>query len=367
MRVAIIHYWLVGMRGGERVIEQLCQLYPQADIYTHVVNPDALSDVLRAHRIETTWISKLPFAERLYQAYLPFMPRALEELDLTSYDLVISSESGPAKGVIVHPDARHVCYCHSPMRYIWDQYGFYTKDLNPIKRAVFARVAHKLRMWDVTSAARVDRFVANSSFIAERIQRYYRRDADVIAPPVDTDYFAPSPDGPKDFYLFVSELVGYKRADLVVEAFNALGLPLMVIGDGEQMEHLQRIAKPNVTLRGRQPRAELKAAFAACKALVFPAEEDFGIVPVEAMASGRPVIAYAGGGARDTVKPGVSGVTFPAQTVEALIDAVRGFEDTAADFDSDAIVRHAASFSEARFRDAFAAVAAEVMADSPRR
>jgi len=366
MRVAIIHYWLVGMRGGERVVEQLCKLYPQADIYTHVVDRDAISDVLRAHRIETTWISKLPFAAKMYQSYLPFMPRALEELDLTSYDLVISSESGPAKGVITHPDARHICYCHSPMRYIWDQYHFYTKDLNPIKRAVFARIAHQLRIWDVTSAARVDRFVANSSFVAERIQRFYRRDADVVAPPVDTDYFAPSPEGPQDFYLFVSELVGYKRADLVVEAFNALGLPLMVIGDGEQMAHLKTIAGPNVTLRGRQPRSELKTAFAACKALIFPAEEDFGIVPVEAMASGRPVIAYAGGGARDTVSPGLSGLTFDAQTKDSLCEAVRRFEQTSETFSSADIVAHAQQFSAERFRAEFSAIADDVMSGAQR-
>lgn len=352
-RVALIHYWLVGMRGGEKVLEALCRMYPQADIFTHVYDPDKISDTINAHRVFPTSVSKLPMARRLYQSYLPFMPRALEEIDLTGYDLVISSEAGPAKGVIPPPDAFHLCYCHSPMRYLWDQYHVYRNNAGRLSRMALPMIAHRLRGWDVTSAARVDAFAANSGHVADRIRKYWRRDAQVVHPPVDISAFSPAPeDEAGDFYLWAGELAPYKRPDLAVEAFNRLGLPLRVIGGPDTTrQRLARSANDNVTLLGRVPFDELRANLARCRALIFPGEEDFGIVPVEAMASGRPVIAYDRGGARDTVVPGQTGLLFKDQSVEGLMTAVQQFEaHRMFDVTPETLTAHAARFSEAAFR-----------------
>ncbi|TFL18394.1 glycosyltransferase [Jannaschia formosa] len=350
-RVALIHYWLTGMRGGEKVLESLCRMYPQADIFTHVVDHPAISDTLRAHPIRQTWISRLPAAKRRYQAYLPLMPRALEALDLTGYDLVISSEAGPAKGVIAPPDAYHLCYCHSPMRYIWDQYHTYRDDTGPVQRAAMSVFAHRLRQWDVTSAARVDAFAANSNHVAARIGKYWRRDATVVHPPVAVEDFAPSPET-GDFYLWAGELSSYKRPDMAVEAFNRLGLPLVVIGGPDPtVERLKARARSNVTFLGRTPFATLKDHLARCRAVIFPGEEDFGIVPVEAMASGRPVIAYGRGGALDTVVDGETGLLFPEQSVDAMVAAIERFEaERLWDVDPARLVAHAQGFSEDAFR-----------------
>lgn len=350
MRVALIHYWLTNMRGGERVLEALCEMFPQATIFTHVVDRSKLSATLNGHEIKTTFISKFPFATSQYQKLLPFMPRALEEIDLSDFDLVISSESGPAKGVVTRPDAFHLCYCHSPMRYIWDLYPHYLDSAGFLARQVFPGIAHRLRTWDVTSAARVDQFAANSNFVKRRIEKFYRRDSAVIHPPVAVEEFARARvERPADYYLAAGELVGYKRFDLVVDAFSKLGLPLMVIGDGEQKKDLQRRAGTSVEFLGRVDFTELKRRFGECKALVFPGEEDFGIVPVEVMATGRPVIAYGRGGALDTVVDGETGILFDSQIVDSLIDAVSRFEKMS--FDSDAIYKHATGFSGDVFKD----------------
>lgn len=359
MRVALIHYWLTNMRGGERVLEAFCEMFPEATIFTHVVDRSNLSATLNQHDIQTTFISKFPFARSQYQKLLPFMPRALEELDLSEFDLVISSESGPAKGVITRPDAFHLCYCHSPMRYIWDLYPHYLNSAGFLARQAFPGIAHRLRTWDVTTAARVDQFVANSNFVKQRINKFYRRDSAVIFPPVAVSEFAKARiDAPGEYYLAAGELVGYKRFDLVVDAFTKLGLPLVVIGDGEQSKDLQRRAGPSVKFLGRVDFGELKRRFGECKALVFPGEEDFGIVPVEVMATGRPVIAYGRGGALDTVVEGTSGMLFEHQTVEALIEAVTAFEKM--DFDRDAILEHANGFSG----DVFKARVAELLSQN---
>ena len=300
MRVAIVHYWLVGMRGGEKVLEEFCRLYPQADIFTHVFVPEKTSALIKRHRITTTFIGRLPFAAKLYQKYLPLMPAALEELDLTGYDLVISSESGPAKGVITHPNAVHVCYCHSPMRYLWDQYQTYRGNAGRLTRLFMSLTMPPLRIWDVASAARVDCFVANSSFIARRIAKAYRRDATVIFPPVDIDAFTIAEAPRRDFYLCAGQLVPYKRVDLAVAACTRLGRRLV------------------------------------------------------AMASGRPVIAYGSGGALDTVVEGETGVFFHEQTVDALQVAMERGERIENDFDPQRIRRHARGFSSEVFRDRFA-------------
>jgi len=341
------------MRGGEKVLEELCQMFPQADIFTHVYVPDKISDTIKAHRIQTTSVAKLPFAQRLYQSYLPFMPRALEEIDLTGYDLVISSESGPAKGVIVPPDAYHLCYCHSPMRYLWDQYHVYKNSAGRLSRLVLPHVAHRLRGWDVTSAARVDAFAANSNHVAARIGKYWRREAEIVFPPVDIEAFAPVPQSEVgDFYLWAGELAPYKRPDLMVEAFNQLGLPLVVIGGPDASRtQLEKQAKGNITFLGRASFDTLRDKLARCRALIFPGEEDFGIVPVEAMASGRPVIAFDRGGARDTVIDGETGLLFKEQSVEGLVAAVREFEARKLyEVSSEKLTAHVRKFSKTAFR-----------------
>ena len=352
MRVAIVHYWLVGMRGGERVLEQLCLMFPDADIYTHVCDREKLSPLLRRHRIRETFIARLPGAKKHYQKYLPLMPYALEQLDLSSYDLVLSSESGPAKGVICNPDTPHLCYTHSPMRYIWDQYHAYREGLNWPMRMLWTVVSHKLRIWDVAAANRVDRYVANSSFVARRVMRCWGREADVVHPPVDLEAYRPAPapgaDAPS---LFLSALVPYKRADLAIEACKLLGRRLKIVGSGSEMERLKKLAGPGVEFLGRVPDGEMRALYHSCRALLFPGVEDFGIVPLEAMACGRPVLAYGRGGALDTVKEGVSGLLFDAQTAESLAEAMRRFEtEMEPSLDPERVAAHAQSFGPGQFR-----------------
>lgn len=361
MKVALVHYWLVTMRGGEKVLEELCRLYPQADIFTHVVAPERLSDTIRTHRITTSFIARLPGAVRHYQKYLPLMPLALEQLDLRGYDLVISSESGPAKGVITTEDTLHLCYCHTPMRYLWGMYHDYRETTGAFTRAIMGPAFSYLRQWDVASAARVDHFIANSITVQRRIAKTWRRAADVIHPPVAVEDFSPGAAG--DFYLLAGQMVPYKRAAVAVTAFNRMGKTLVVAGDGSELPKLKRIAGPTVRIAGPQTQESLRDLYATCRALIFPGTEDFGIVPVEAMASGKPVIAYDKGGVRDTVNDGITGILYPDPGVDGLIAAVTRFEREASLFDSAIIRARAERFSAARFRDQFAALAEAKMAD----
>ncbi len=333
------------------MLEQVLRLFPDADIFTHVYDPAGVSDLIRARPVRTTLISRLPASRKLYQKYLPLMPLALEELDLSAYDLVISFEAGPAKGVITGPDTLHVCYCHSPMRYLWDLYPQYKRTAGLLSRLAMPVFFPWLRTWDVASAARVDHFIANSDFIRRRIMKVYRRDASVVHPPAPVERFQPSADvGPG--YLWVGELAPYKRADIAVEAFTRLGLPLTVVGDGAMARTVRRGAGGNVQFITRLDFAGLREAYAKCRALVFTAEEDFGIVPVEVMASGRPVLAFGAGGALETVVPQVTGMFFGPQTVEGLVDGIRRFESWLPSFDPLDAIAHAARFSEIRFRSA---------------
>lgn len=355
MRVALIHYWLVTWRGGERVLKAIGDLFPGADLFTHVADPALIAREFPGRSVRSTFIARLPFARRGYQRYLPLMPLALEQLDLRDYDLVISSESGPAKGVIVAPHATHLCYCHSPMRYLWDRYHEYYGAAGPITRLAMAPAFHSMRTWDQVSAQRVDHFVANSAFVASRIRKYYRRDAEVIHPPVAVERFgAHSAVATEDFYLWVGQLVPYKRPDLLVDAFQALDRPLVVIGDGPMLGTLRRRASPKIRFLGPQTEAVIADHYARCRAVVFPGVEDFGIVPVEAMASGTPVIAFDQGGVRETVRDRHTGLLFREQSVPALVDAVRTFE-ALPPFDRDVLRAQAAQFSEERFKRRFRA------------
>lgn len=334
------------------MLAELGRMFPDADVYSHVVDESVATVLLGDRPVKTTFISRLPAAKRFYQTYLPLMPLALEQLDLTRYDLVISSESGPAKGIITAPEALHVCYCHSPMRYVWDMYHQYRAEAGAITRFLMPPLAHYLRIWDRASADRVDHFVANSAFVARRIWKYYRREAAVIHPPVAVQDFSLS-EQRDDFYLMVGQLVRYKRADLAVEAFTRMGKRLVVIGEGEQLKELRRIAGPNVAFLGHQPFNVIRDHYARCRALIFPGIEDFGMVPVEAMASGRPVIALRQGGALETVLDGETGIFFDQQTSESLTDAVLRFEACESDFNPAAIRAHAERFGPSRFREEF--------------
>lgn len=352
MKVAIIHYWLVNWRGGEKVIEALLELYPDADIFTHVYDEVATEGKLVGKNISTTFINSLPAAKKHYQKYLPLMPIALEQLDLRDYDLVISSESGPAKGVVVGPDTLHICYCHSPMRYVWDMYPDYLATTGRITRWLMRPLIHYLKMWDRLSADRVDHFIANAKFIEKRINKFYRREADVIHPPIDIDDFIFNEDK-DDFYLVLGQLTPYKRADLVVDAFLDNGKKLVVIGLGEQYDLLKSKENDQIKILGRANWQECKEYLSKAKALIFPGVEDFGMVPVEAMSSGTPVLAFAKGGALETVVDKESGLFFHEQTVESLNRCIFEFENTLDNFDPQLILKHANNFSKESFKQKF--------------
>jgi glycosyltransferase involved in cell wall biosynthesis len=365
LRVAIVHYWFVKFRGGERVVEALAEMFPQADLFTLVLDPDALSPSLRRRNFTTSFLQNIPGIKRHYKKLLPLFPLALEQFNLGDYDLVISSESGAAKGVLTGPHTCHICYCHTPMRYIWDMYHPYRAKpgMGGVARLVFSLSAHYMRLWDYAAAARVDYFVANSWNVAGRIGKHYRRKATVINPPVDVcaGYISPEVD---DYYLTVGQLVDYKRVDLAIEACNRLGRPLRVIGEGEEFERLRTLAGPTVKFLGHLPDQELRENYARCRALLFPGEEDFGIVPVEAQSFGRPVIAFGRGGALETVVGGFAtvprapesstGVFFAEQSADSLADAILFFESNESRFSPAFIRRHAERFNVSRFKNELA-------------
>lgn len=341
MKVAIVHYWLVGMRGGEKVVEVLCDLYPNADIFTLVCDRSAISEKLRRHHIKTSFLQNIGGVKH-YQKMLPLMPYALESFDLTGYDLIISSEAGPAKGIIPGPDAVHICYCHSPMRYIWDLYPQYRAAAGPVTRVIMSLTAPSLRQWDVSTSHRVDHFIANSSYVARRIERYYRRTSTVVHPPVDLSRFA-SVKEVGDYYLCAGQITPYKKIDIAVQACTRMGKRLIVIGAGVTTA-LRSLAGPTIEFLGPVDDATMTHHFANCKALLFPGVEDFGIVPLEVMASGRPVIAFAKGGALETVVDGRTGLFFHEQTVDSMTDAINLFESNSDLFCSNDIKLHSRAF-----------------------
>lgn len=357
MKVALVHDWLTGMRGGEKCLECFCELFPQADLYTLIHTRGTCSPTIESRRIIPSFVDKLPGKDRYYRHLLPLFPVAIERFILKDYDLILSSSHCVAKGIIPGPDSLHVSYVHSPMRYVWDMYADYfgPDKVGALAGMILPYFATYLRAWDVTSSARVDHFIANSGHVAKRIEKYYRRPAAVIHPPVDLSRFAPV-DVPEDYYLMVSAFAPYKRIDLAIEAFNTLGYPLKIVGTGQEEARLKLMAKSNIEFLGWQSDEALPGLYARCKAFIFPGEEDFGITPLEAMASGRPVIAYARGGALETVRgeehADPTGVFFTEPSCAGLIHAIRRFEQQIGRFDPARIRRHAAGWSRARFMQA---------------
>lgn len=349
MKVAIVHDWLTTYGGGDRVVYEFTKLFPEAPIYTTVFNRKNLGHLFPPEKVRTSFMQKIPGATTHYTKMLSLMPRAFEEFDLSEYDLVLSSSSACAKGVITRADTLHVSYVHTPMRYAWDLYQEYLRSVNPLVRAVMRRTMPKIRQWDALTGLRVDAFLANSHTTRRRIEKVYRRGAEVIHPPIDTEFYTPSGREPEDFYLLLSRFVPYKRVDIAIEACNRLGKKLVIIGDGGQKKQLQAMAGPTIEFTGFLDNEGCRDYYRRCRAFLFPGFEDFGMTPVEAMACGRPVIAYGKGGALDSVVPDKTGLFFQEQSGEALAEAILSFEKQ--EFDSTAIRTYAEGFSKERFRE----------------
>ena len=360
-RVVLVHDWLTGMRGGEKVLESLCRLFPSADLLTLVHVPGSVSPRIEARRIRPSFVQRLPNHARWYRHYLPLFPLAIECFDLDDADLVISTSHCAAKAIVPTGRALHLCYCHSPMRYAWDQFeAYFGPQRVGVAAATLARpVLAWLARWDRDTAGRVDRYVANSQFVAGRIERYYNRRAAVLPPPVDTEFFTPVDAPAASYFLVVSALVPYKRVEIAVEAAARAGVRLKIVGAGPELDRLRAMAGPGVEFAGVLDNPSLREAYRHAKALVHPAEEDFGIAPVEAMACGRPVIALGRGGAVETVRPGVTGLLVDTPTPAAFADAMRAIDVTP--FDARALAQHAAGFGVARFEREFAAIVTDTL------
>lgn len=352
MKIAIVHDWFTEKGGAENVVSELLTLFPDAEFFALVdfFDDKQRRSILKNKKVTTTFIERLPLAKKFFRHYLLLFPLAIERLDVREFDLIISSSYAVAKGVMSGPNQIHISYCHSPMRYAWDMYFAYLKEHNVrgIKEKFLSYVLHKIRIWDVVSSNRVDYFIANSSFVQKRIGKYYRRDSVVIHPPVDVSAFSLCTKK-EDFYFTASRLVPYKKIKMIAEAFVANGKKLIIAGSGSELEEIKKIATQNITLLGYVSNDVMIDHMQRAKAFVFAAHEDFGIVPVEAMACGTPVIAYGKGGVLDTVVDGETGTFFNEQTIDALNEAVQRFETMS--FDYDAIAKHAQKFSAQRFRN----------------
>jgi glycosyltransferase involved in cell wall biosynthesis len=357
MKVAIIHDWLTGMRGGERCLEVFCEIFPDAHLYTLLHIPRSVSSIIEQRPIRTSFVQKLPFSRRGYRKYLPLFPMAVESFNLKEYDLILSCSHCVAKGIIPPPDALHISYLLTPMRYAWDMYGDYFGEK---KSRMIPFFIHYLRMWDVTSSQRVDYFLCIARHVENRVKKFYRREGEVIHPPVDIRRFRLS-DKKEDFFLMVSSFAPYKRIDLAIEAFNRLGCSLKIIGSGSEEKKLRSTARSNVEFLGWQPDEVVADCYSKCRALIFPGEEDFGIVPLEAMASGKPVIAYGRGGASETIisydqidrrgDKAPTGLFFYEQGVDSVIDAVEQFNKIERDFDPALIRKHVLQWDREIFKE----------------
>jgi glycosyltransferase involved in cell wall biosynthesis len=365
VRVALVHDFLNQAGGAERVLAALHRMFPGAPIFTTIADRGVLWPSLQDAEIHTSWMQHLPSVQRHYRRYLPLYPRAIESLPLADYDLVISSSSAFAKGALTGPRAFHVCYCHNPMRFVWefDQYVCRER-FGPLARVLLPWIIERLRAWDLQAAWRPNLLVANSSVVSERIRRYYGRASVIVFPPVDVGRYRPSAvDEP--YYLIVSRLLAYKRIDLAIEAFNQSGQQLLVVGEGLHRPVLQRMARPNIRFLGRVPEDELARYYARCRGVVLPGEEDFGIVPLEANAAGRPVIAFGAGGALDTVEENRNGILFREPTPTALGSAVATCD--AIRWDKAALRQHAERFREGVFCERFLGVLHEAVGWERRR
>ncbi|NCC51792.1 MAG: glycosyltransferase family 4 protein [Spartobacteria bacterium] len=363
MQTVLAHDWLTGMRGGERVLEILCRAFADAPIYTLLSKPEALSPDIRRHPIHTSPLQRIPGIHRNYRYFLPFFPSAIESLDVPEADLLISTSHCVAKGIKSRPGMRHLCYCFTPVRYAWFLYDDYFGG-NPLKKMLLEPFLKRLRKWDHRVSARVTHFTAISHHVQRRIENCYGREADVVYPPVNTDMFTPGDAEPGDFDLIVSALVPYKRVDLAVRAYSQMKRRLKIVGTGTEYETLQCMATPNIEFLGWQPDEAILALYRSCRCLIFPGEEDFGIVPVEAQACGRPVVAYARGGALETVVEGISGVFFEEQNEDSLREAVE--ECDRHSWNPAAIRKNAEQFSEQKFIDGFAKSIRQCLTDHHR-
>jgi len=362
MKVALVHYWLLGSRGGEKVLEAICRIFPDADIFTLFYDPESVPALIRSKNVTASFLN--PF-RKVYRSLLPLMPMALEAFDLRPYDLIISSESGPAKGVLTSSTSRHICYCHTPMRYLWELYPAYRNEFQQgvVSRALMAPIASYLRTWDHATAARVDTFVANSRNVKHRIWKTYRRKSRVVYPPVPVESFHHS--ASSDYFLIVSEMVAYKRLNYAVQTFSRNGRQLKIVGDGPEYLRLRKLAANNVEFCGRVPDRELKELYAKSTAFLMPGEEDFGMTMVEALASGKPVIALSRGGALDIVENGC-GVLYAEPIESSLEDALRIFDRVESLIDPAQLRLRASEFSAAVFERRFRAVLNRCRPEDPR-
>jgi glycosyltransferase involved in cell wall biosynthesis len=327
MKIALVHDYLVQYGGAERVLECFTELFPYASIYTLIYDKEAMHGVFRDKRIYTSYLQKFPLARKFHRLLPPFMPSAIEQFDFSKYDVVLSDSSSFAKGIITNPETLHISYIHTPMRYAWDDCQKYTEEFGfpKLVKRFIPFFMNYIRLWDKISAARVDHFIANSNFVAQRIKKYYRKEATVINPPVSVNQFYLEPKT-KSYFLIVGRLIAYKRHDIAIQAFNQLGLPLKIIGRGPEMRRLKKMAKSNVEFLGRVSEEDLPKYYAECRAFIFPQEEDFGIVAIEALASGKPLIAFRGGDIPEHLEEGKAGIFFEKQKAEDIVEAVRRFE-----------------------------------------
>ena len=367
MKVAIVHDWLVNYGGAEDVVSAILEIYPEADIYTLVHDKKKMKGRFEKNKIFTSRLQKIPFATRLYTKFLKFMPSAFESFDFSAYDLVICSSSSCAKGVITPPTTPQVAYIHTPMRYAWDLFFDYQRRSGRLTRFFMNRWMPDIRLWDYVSAQRIDSITVNSKYIARRVKKFWNRDAKVIYPPVNVEYFTPAESGEReDFYVFFSRLVPYKRADIAIDACAALGKKLVVIGGGSEAQNLKERAKenPNISFTGRISDEKVRDYLRRCKALIFCAEEDFGIIPVQSQACGTPVIAYGKGGATESVLENKTGVFFSEQSAQSCAAAIQAFEkmEAAGSFDEKKIIAHAKTFEKERFKKEFKAACEKALA-----
>jgi len=345
-KIALVHEYLTRLGGAERVLKEIWKIYPEADIYTFLYN-QKVSKVFPKKRVHTSFLQKLPKFLRDRPKFLGFLyPTAIESFDLSKYDLVISSTNSFAKGVVINSNTKHISYCHAPTTFIWDEFYNYKKDQKKgwLTNFFISLLAHYLRQWDRQAADRVDVFIANSKTTQARIKKYYRKDSVLIYPPVDVDRIKPTKDN-KGFFLIVSQLTPYKKIDIAIEAFNKLGLPLVIIGDGPDRKRLQKMSESNIKFKGFLTDSEIVEYYQNCKAFIFAGKDDFGIAPVEAMAAGKPVLAYRRGGATETVIEGVTGEFFDAPIVELLADGVRRIIENEDKYDPKIIRKRAEEFS----------------------